>query len=406
VNRALLSTRPHVSKTISDAVRGCPDVIDLTVGVSDFGPPHRVRTALVEAAGPQADRSLDRYADARGLPALRDAIAERYLRRYGLRLPPASILVTHGAAEALWLAVLSFTNPGDEIVLLDPCYMLYASVVQALDRRAVRLPTRPEDGYRIDPRGLAEAITMRTALLILNSPANPTGAVQPVDTFRAVVETARARDVIVVHDEVFDDMVWSHPHIPALAFSDDSRGVVVVNSMSKRMGMTGWRLGWLAGDAELVEAALRAHTLSVLATCAPVQHAVSVALNDPETLVEIDRHGREMMHRVLEARAELSTLPGFELPGPEPGGGFYLFPRVRDVARDRRANETQGEAVARLLLERCRVALVPGIAFGPSGADHVRLSVAGSPALLGEALDRVRKTLTEMRRPAGLDSSR
>ena len=391
MNRDLLAVRPHASRTISDAVRDRCDVVDLTVGVSDFGPPDLVRRAMAAAvASPSA---LDRYEHAQGHPALREAIAERCRRRYGTDQRAADVLVTQGAAEALWLSVFAFTSPGDGVLLPDPGYMLYGAVVDALGRRALRVPTTHTDGFRMTPRAVIAALAAPATMLILNSPANPTGATYSADQVAELIHVAAAHDLVVVHDEVFDDFCWAQDHVPAALVAPPHADVVMVNSMSKRYGMTGWRVGWMTGPPDLIAAASKAHTFLTLASPSHVQAALSQAVTDPAVAAEVASHRTSVRERMERTAAALVALPGVDLGASRPGGGFYLFPRVAGIEVPAGDHPTHGEAVADHLLRTCGVAVVPGIVFGPSGGDHVRVSVAGAESALDTALARLADAL-------------
>lgn len=388
MNTALALCRPHPSKVISEAVANDPEVIDLTVGEPWWGPPRAVVDAMLEQlrAGRPGRARHNAYAPARGVAALRDAIADRYRGLYGLEIDPdTQVLVTNGAAEALWLAVFALTEPGDRVVMCDPCYMLYEPIVASLLRESVRIPTARSTGFELDPDDVRGRAPRRTRALILNSPENPTGAVYEPETLRELVAVAVARGFHVVHDEVLDCFAFARPHVPALVFDPGAERTILVNSFSKRFGMTGWRIGWLVGSPEVVEQATKAHTYSSLATSTFVQQAVWRALNDPPVEVEVAGHVAAVRDQSCRFLQGLTTLPGFESVATE--GSFYAFLDVTRFAH--RTRDSISESVARLLLDRAKVAVVPGTAFGPGGEGYVRLTLVAPEAQLDEAVGRL-----------------
>lgn len=402
MNRDLLSLRPHASKAISDAALLNPDLINLSIGEASFGAPQKVLDALsgaMSANDPsQTSPQFNRYAHSRGTPALRQAIAQRYRRLYGVEVDPETeVLVTHGAAEAIWLAVFTLTNPGDEVLLPDPCYVLYDGVVLSLGRTAVRLSTNAESSFQITPQQLHAAITPKTRLLILNSPANPTGAFYARDELEALLAVASDAGITVLHDEVFDRVVFEDSHAPLASLDPDFGSTVMVNSLSKLYGMTGWRLGWMVARRETVEQALKAHTYMSLAVATIIQDAVAQALNDPAVDAEVECNVAELKQRMLRVKAELELIDGVEFPAGAPHGGFYLFPRVTGLARRLGLQgDSAGAAVAAFLSQRCGVAVVPGNVYGPGGEGHIRLVVAAPDVLLNQALGRIKHELSEI----------
>ena len=398
MNDDLLALRPHPSKAISDAALGIPDLINLSIGEASFGAPRKILDALRNAVSTEQEdaRSFDRYANSRGTPALREAIAQRYERLYGVRVDPATeVLVTHGAAEAIWLAVFSLTNAGDDVLIPDPCYVLYDGIPLSLGRRPVAICTTAESGFRIQPEQLRQAITPSSRLLILNSPANPTGTIYDAAQLEAILAIASEHGVTVLHDEVFDRIVFDGSHTPMARFDPELRSTIMVNSLSKLFGMTGWRLGWMVARREIIEQALKAHTYISLAVSTLIQDAVTGALNDAEIDLEVEHNVSALRQRAARISRELEALAGFDFPHGPPRGGFYLFPRITGLARrlglDREPSPS--EAVTRLLMDECGVAVVPGNVYGASGEGHVRLVVAAPDAMLDAALTRMRSVL-------------
>lgn len=399
MNRDLLACRPHPSKKISDAIAGDPSIVNLTVGEPGYGPPAVVLDGLVARLGQRTEDpapSYDRYTHSRGLPSLRQAIAGYYRRRHGLEIDPETeLLVTNGGAGALWLTVFTLTNPGDEVVIPDPCYMLFEPIVRSLGRRPVRIPTRPERRFRLDPKDFAAHLTERTRLLMINSPENPTGTVYDRQTLEELLALVTERGIHLMHDEVFDSLFFEGEHVPARLLEPQTRHTVMVNSFSKRFGMTGWRLGWMLAAPEVVEAATKALTFQCLACGTLVQEGAAAGLADPSTDQLVARHCQELQAKSLRFVDKLIAIDGFDLPAGPPRGGFYAFADVRRLYRRLlAAGEAPGpesEVVARYLLEHAKVGVVPGNGFGAAGEGFVRISYAAPEAHLDEAVERLRR---------------
>ena len=405
MNRSLEGIAPHASKRISDAVAGHPKVIDLTVGVPDFGPPDTVLARLQSSLSDRSPRvaSFNRYAPSKGLKHLREEIAQRYRRRYDLRVDPDSeVLVTNGGAEALWLSIFTLTNPGDEVLMADPCYILYDPIVRGLGRRSVRIRTTDQNGHLLRAEELDRHAGPRAKLVLVNSPENPTGAVYDRSDLAAISAAAETRCLYVVHDEVFDDFVFQGEHVPMLTVSTDRDRTIMVNSFSKRFGMSGWRLGWLVGPKEVVSEAAKAHTYLSLAVNTLAQETVLGALNDPAVEAEVRARADELSRRACTYWEAFTAITGTTGERTPPCGGFYLFPRVvslceRLVGRKRAWNESVGEAVARVLLEKGEIAVVPGSAFGAGGVEHIRISIAAPEWKLQESLRRLQLVIDGVR---------
>jgi aspartate/methionine/tyrosine aminotransferase len=392
VNELLARLPAHQSSRIAEMVARDPGIVDLTMGLPAYGPPDIVRAelALTLAGQGAAAARHDRYAPVRGAPALLAAIAGLYGRQ-GVHVDPdAEVVVTHGAAGAMFLAVLTGSDAGDEILLPDPCYMLYEPVVGVLGRVPVRVPTYPADGFALDPERVEAAVTSRTRMLIINSPANPTGVVCPADLLSRFADLARRRGLRIVYDEVLENFSYAHRHAHLHALAPDVG--ITVNSLSKRFGMAGWRIGWLIAAPGFAAEAAKAHTFGNLAVNHVVQLACASALADPDLDARVGRQVRQVRHQGEAFVAGLAEIPGIDVRFPD--GGFYAFADVRDLAGRlpggaAGADRPAGDLVAEALLERARVAVVAGSAFGTTSRDHVRLSFPGRPERLDEALGRI-----------------
>ncbi|MDL0142923.1 pyridoxal phosphate-dependent aminotransferase, partial [Halobacterium salinarum] len=315
------------------------DAINLGLGQPDFPTPDHARQAAVDAIESGA---ADGYTSNRGTAALVDAIVEKHARDQGVDVAPAGVIATAGGSEALHLAMEAHVDPGDEVLFPDPGFVSYDALTRMAGGNPVGLPLR--DDLTLAPETVEDHITDDTAAFVVNSPANPTGAVQSPADMRAFARIADEHDVLCISDEVYEHIVFEGEHRSPMEFADTDN-VVVVNACSKTYSMTGWRLGWVAASERRAERMLRVHQYVQACASAPAQYAAEAALSGPQGVVD------EMV-AAFEARRDV-LLDGLEAMGldvPTPGGAFYAMPTVPDGWID--------EVVDR------GVVVVPGSAFG------------------------------------------
>src|SRR5690606_21844468 len=362
------------------------DVIDLSVGEPDADTPEAIKEAAVRALA--AGRT--KYTPAAGLPELREAIAEKLARVNGLPYRAENVLVTVGAKHAIFLALQALCNPGDRVLIPAPYWVSYADQASLVDAEPVILPTREEDGFKLRPEVLSEAV-QGARVLILNSPHNPTGAVYTPEELAALAE---APGCWVISDEIYEPFVYDGARNESLLRlkPELQERAVVINGFSKAYAMTGWRLGYAAGPQPLVAAmtTLQSHATSNATTFAQVAaiEALQGSQASVETMVRTFRERRDLL------LAGLRRLPGLSCPTPQ--GAFYLFPKVSGLfGRTWRGQVIQSsQQLAELLLEGAATATVPGTAFGTEG--YLRLSYAASTERLAEALGRWQAFWEEM----------
>jgi aspartate aminotransferase len=338
------------------------DAINLGLGQPDFPTPEHARQAAVDAI--EAGQA-DGYTSNKGTESLREAIAEKYARDNGLDVDPGDVIATAGGSEALHIAMEAHVDPGQEVVFPDPGFVSY----DALTRIAGGTP-RPvalREDLTLDPATVEEAITDDTAAFVVNSPANPTGAVQSPEDMREFARIADDHGVLCLSDEVYEHMVFEGEHRSPAEFAE-SDNVVVVSACSKTYSMTGWRLGWVTASEERIERMLRVHQYVQACASAPAQYAAEAALSGPQDRVT------EMVD-AFEGRRDL-LLDRFDEMGlacPRPEGAFYAMPEVPEGWIDE-------------VLDR-GVVVVPGEAFGEHGAGYARISYAADVDVIEEALD-------------------
>ena len=378
LSRRVADLPPSGIRRFFDLIAGMEGVISLGVGEPDFTTPWHIREAAIHSL----ERGYTMYTSNLGTPELRAAIARHLEARYGVSYDPASeILVTVGVSEGLDLALRAILDPGDEVLIPEPAYVSYGPCTLLAGGTAVYVPTRREDDFEVDPRELASRIGPRTRAILLGYPNNPTGAVMPAGALAAIADLAAARDLIVLSDEIYDRLVYGVEHTCFAALPGARERTLLLGGFSKSYAMTGWRIGYLAGPADLLAGAVKIHQYGAL--CAPImsQKAALEALEHGEPAVESMVEEYDQRRRLI-----VHGLNDMGLDTFEPRGAFYAFPSIRSTGL------SSEEFAERLLLEE-RVAVVPGSAFGPSGEGHVRCCYATAADQIAEALERMRRFL-------------
>jgi aspartate/methionine/tyrosine aminotransferase len=359
---------------------GGAKVIHLEIGEPDFvTPPH-----IVEAANQALAAGFTHYVPAPGILELRTAVAAHLERSGRLRASPGQVVVTPGAKPIMFFTILALCQEGDEVIYPDPGFPMYESIAAFAGARPVPLPLREEHGFRVDPDELASLVSERTRLLILNSPHNPCGSVLTRQDVEAVARVALEHDLVVLSDEVYTAIRYGGEHASVLSVDGMAERTVLLDGWSKSFAMTGWRLGFGVFPEPLVEPVTRLIINSVSCTSAFSQHAAIAALEGPwapvERMVAAFRERRDVIV------AGLNRIPGFSCL--EPGGAFYVFPRVRDLG-------LPAAQLAELLLTRGGVACLPGTAFGAHGEGYLRFSYANSVENIRAALAAIELLVRE-----------
>jgi len=342
------------------------DAINLGLGQPDFPTPAHAREAATAAidAG-----EADGYTSNKGTQALREAIALKHERDNQFGVDPANVIATAGGSEALHIAMEAHVEPGEEVIFPDPGFVSYDALTTLAGGTPRPVPLRED--LTMDPTTVEEALTDETAAFVVNSPANPTGAVQSVEDMRAFARIADEHDVLCLSDEVYEHIIFAGEHRSPAAFAETDN-VVVVNACSKTYSMTGWRLGWVTASHERIERMLRVHQYVQACASAPAQYAAEAALSGPqEPVEEMVAAFERRRDRLLDGFAEM----GLDCPTPE--GAFYAMPRVPEGWIDE-------------VLDR-GVVVVPGEAFGDEGEGYARISYATDIETLEEALDIMRE---------------
>lgn len=394
INQWLQQLNPLSSRSVSQRAKANPQILNLSMGEPDFGPPpHLLEAFCAEDLNPARFMdAMKRYEHSQGALPLRDAIAAWYQQRYGITVDPErEVLVTHGGIEAFNLALLTLTNPGDSIAIADPSYTLYQRAIQLANRRCHVLPRAPgEDEY---VQTLAQNTTRDAQAILLNSPENPTGYVMSEADWRAIAETATQQQQWVIHDEVYDTLSFARRHVNAWCFPALRENSVLVNSCSKKFGVPGLRLGWMIGPAAVIDAASRVHESLCLGVNILSENIACRLLNDHPTRAWMVQQNEMLAARNRSAQAQLGETQGFRWPR-QPMGGMFLFPDVSGLAQSlpsrwRDSAPDAGRAVANYLMEELEIATVPGIAYGSASQQHLRLTNCTREATFRQAIERL-----------------
>jgi aspartate aminotransferase len=374
-----------MNRLAQDLIAQGQDIVDLTVGEPDFDTPLVIR----EAAKAAIDSGFTRYTAVSGYEELRAAIARKLKRENGLDYSTDSILVSSGAKHCLTNAIFALVDSGDEVIIPAPYWVSYSEEVKLAGGRVVVLPTSPKEGYKLDPALLEAAITPRTKALVLCSPSNPSGAIysrHELEAMAAVLE--RHPRVWVISDEVYEHIEYGAGHASPASIPSLAGRSLVVNGVSKAYAMTGWRIGYLAGPRELVQACSKLQG-QMTSNASSISQRASIAALDSDPAIVASMVAEFRARRDLSVEI-LSKVDGLSLLSPE--GAFYLFPDVSRLPVWKAAPEGErSDAVSKYLLERARVATVPGSAFGDDRS--IRLSFASSEARLREAYSRIASLL-------------
>jgi aspartate/methionine/tyrosine aminotransferase len=353
-------------------------VVHLEIGEPDFDTPENVR----EAAKRAIDAGMTHYPPFPGIPELREAIAADSAKRRGFAPDPQNVFVTVGGKGVMYYAILALVDPGDEVIVPDPGYPIYESVTRFVGGTAVPIAIRQENNFRLDPDELASLVTPRTKLIVINSPANPTGGVLTREDLERIAAIAIEHDLVVLSDEIYSRILYTGEHTSIAALPGMAERTIVLDGFSKTWAMTGWRLGYGIVPGWLNHGFGRLIINSVSGATTFAQVGAVEAIAGPQDAVD-------MMVAEFKARRDLvvdglNAIPGVSCLRPE--GAFYVFPEITGTG-------LTGAELADKLLNEAGVSVLAGTAFGQVGANHIRLSYATSRDNIEEALRRMRTVI-------------
>ena len=367
-------------RKLFDLARTMSGVISLGIGEPDFDTPQHIR----EAAKRALDAGYTRYTPNAGFPDLREALSAKVVQVNGLDYTPQEVLVSGGGCTgALLLALLTLVDPGDEVIISDPCFVVYEAVARIVGATPVFVAVREEEDFRLIPENVEKSLTTKTKLIILNSPSNPTGGIQYKEDIEGIAEVARKHNLYIVSDEVYETMLYEGMHHHSIAAIKGMRNrTVTVNSFSKTYAMTGWRIGYAVGTREIIDQMIKLQQYTMVHAPAVSQRAALAALNGPQDFIEQMVTIFDERRRFLIPR--LNEIEGFRCPTPK--GAFYAFPNVEGLGK-------LSKDMAQILLQSGGVAVVPGSVFGEGGEGYLRLSYAQPLDKLEDACNRIEKVV-------------
>ena len=377
---AAKAMRPSGIRKFFDLAADMPHCISLGVGEPDFKTPWSVRDAGIRSL----ELGRTKYTANAGLKDLRKEICTYLQRRFELHYQEENVLVTVGGSEAIDLAIRALVQPGDEVIIPEPCFVCYEPITQLIGGVPVHIATRAEDQFRLTANQLRAAITPKTKLLIFPYPNTPTGAVMSAAEVEEIAAVLRETNVLVLSDEIYSELTYGlDRHVSIASLPGMAERTIVVNGFSKSYAMTGWRLGYAVGPAPLIKVMTKIHQSCIMSAPTTSQYAAITALRQCDDQIEMMRDEYNRRRRYVVKALNEMGLTCFE-----PRGAFYVFPSIQI------SGLTSSEFCEQLLREK-EVAIIPGSAFGASGEGYARISYAYSVDHLQTAMKRIREFLKE-----------
>lgn len=372
--------KPSGIRKFFDIAGQMEDVISLGVGEPDFSTPWNVRNAGIQSL----KKGKTVYTSNSGLILLRQEIAKYLKRRFHLEYhPDDEMTITVGGSEGIDICIRALVNPGEEVLIPEPCFVSYAPITTLTGGVAVPIETRAEDNFRLTGEALRAKITDKTKLLILPYPNNPTGAVMRTEHLEEIARVLRGTDIMVLSDEIYAELTYGGKHVSIASLEGMRERTILVNGFSKAYSMTGWRLGYVCGPEPLIREMTKIHQFAIM--CAPTtsQYAAIEAVRNCDGAIRKMHDEYDMRRRLI-----VDGLRNIGLDCFEPEGAFYVFPSIQSTGL------SSDEFCEKLLYEK-KVAVVPGTAFGASGEGYVRISYSYSIEHILEALGRIEAFLLE-----------
>lgn len=375
ISKKVEKLAPSGIRAFFDLVLGMKDVISLGVGEPDFVTPWMIREEAIHSL----EKGYTSYTSNKGMPELRKQIVQFLKKRYDLEYHfDDEVLVTVGVSEGLDLAMRALLNPNDRVLVHQPCYVSYAPVVELAGGIPVIIQTDISNGFKLTPEQIDKACTKGTKALMFNYPCNPTGTSYTKEELAAICKVVKKHDLIVVSDEVYDELTYDFDHTPIATFPGMKERVLYLNGFSKSYAMTGFRIGYACGPQEIVAAMTKVHQYTML--CASITGQIAARQALIHGFKDVQDMKKEYNRRRLFVVDGLNAL-GLKCHLPQ--GAFYVFPSIASTKQ-------KSMDFAKNLLNEQKVALVPGIAFGPACEGFIRISYASSYQNLKEALERIK----------------
>lgn len=382
LNRSLVAVKPSGIRRFFAIAEEMDNVISLGVGEPDFKTPWHIRQYGIDFL----EQGKTRYTANAGLIELRDEISKYYARKFLVKYDPQSeVLVTVGGSEGIDMAIRAMTEPGDEVLIVEPSFVCYKPIVEVSGGVAVPLVTKQEDSFKLTPEALRAAITDKTKILILPFPNNPTGAVMNEAELKAIAQIIIEQDIMVISDEIYSELTYTEEgHTSIASIYGMQERTIVINGFSKTYSMTGWRLGYALGPAPIIKQMTKLHQFAIMSAPTNSQYAAIDALRNGDEDIKKMKLDYDMRRRY--------TVDGFRKIGLdcfEPMGAFYVFPCIRSTG-------LSSEEFCERLIKSKRVAVVPGNAFGDCGEGFIRVSYCYSIENIKEAIRRIGEFVEEL----------
>lgn len=383
VSKVVQQLKPSGIRRFFDLAAGMEGVISLGVGEPDFVTPWAVREAAINSL----EQGYTSYTANAGLIELRQEIA-RYLKtKFQVEYAPETeIIVTVGASEAIDIAMRTIIDPGDEVIVVEPCFVSYVPMVMLAGGKAVTVQATKENDFKIQPEQIEAAITERTKAILICSPNNPTGTMLNKSELEKLAAIAEKYDLLIIADEIYAELAYDEEYTSMAAIKGMRERTILINGFSKGFAMTGWRLGFVCAPEDISTAMLKIHQYAMMCASTMAQHAALEALRNCRSDVdEMVKSYRRRRNFIVESFNEIG------LTCHVPGGAFYAFPSIESTG-------LTSQEFAEQLLRRERVAVVPGDVFGESGNGHIRCSYATSLEQLREAVTRMKRFLDTLQK--------
>ncbi len=383
LNKNLVNIKPSGIRRFFAIAEEMDNVISLGVGEPDFLTPWHIRQQGID----YLEQGVTRYTANAGLMSLREEISNFYARKYLVKYDPKSeALVTVGGSEGIDMAIRAIISPGDEVLVVEPSFVCYKPIVDVCGGVSVPLVTKNDDEFKLTPKALENAITDKTKLLVLPFPNNPTGAIMNEDELKAIAKVIIEKDIFVISDEIYSELTYTpEGHTSIASIEGMQERTIVINGFSKTYSMTGWRLGYALGPAQVIKQMTKLHQFAIMSAPTNSQYAAIDALKNGDKDIMKMREDYDMRRRF--------TVDGFRKIGLdcfEPQGAFYVFPCIKSTG-------LTSEEFAERLIKSKRVAVVPGDAFGDCGEGYIRVSYCYSIDNIKEAIRRIGEFVKELK---------
>ena len=383
ISQQVRRINPSGIRKFFDLIASIEGVISLGVGEPDFATPWHIRETAVHSI----EKGYTMYTSNSGMLELRQELSRYLKHNYNLEYDPNSeLLITVGVSEALDLTIRAILDPGDKVIMPDPCYVAYDACVILAGGIPVLVPTSQKDNFEISPADIETRITPKTKAILIGYPANPTGAVMPKEKLAQIAEVARRHHLLVISDEIYSKLVYGVKHTCFATLPEMRESTILLGGFSKAYAMTGWRIGYAAANKEIIAAMTKIHQYTIMSAPTMGQVAALEALKSGEdsAIEMVEDYNRRRLVMV-------KGLNNIGLPCFEPKGAFYAFPSIKNTGM------TSEEFAEKLLVEE-KVAVVPGNAFGQCGEGYVRCCYATSLAEIEEALSRMKRFVRKHRK--------